>query len=299
MSDYFDPHIIGRIKGLSLRSQNLVESLMVGIHKSRLRGISTEFAQHRQYSEGDDTRRLDWKVFARTDRLYLKEFEAETSMPVRFLLDTSRSMFFKSGRAAMSKFDYAATVVATLAHLLMQQKDTFGLALFSQKVLTMLPAKGSRSHYRNVVDALSAASAHGETDLCNAVANLAPQCKQRGLVVIVSDLVCETEQLALALSQMSFLGQDVILFHVEDPEERDFPFAGPTVFLGPEQEGKLLCDPRDFRNVYLAERRRHLDAIHSDCLRFGFDLEEMPTDGRLDAVLAGFLSLRQARRMSR
>ena len=299
MSDFFDPHIISLVKGLSLRSQHLVESLRVGMHKSRLRGISTEFAQHRQYSDGDDTRRLDWKVFARTDRLYLKEFEAETSMPVRFLLDTSRSMFFKSDKAGLSKFDYAATVVATLSHLLMQQKDTFGLALFSQKVLTMLPPKGSRSHFHHVVEVLSGASAQGETDLCNAVSNLAPQCKQRGLVVIVSDLVCETEQLALALSQMSFLGQDVILFHVEDPEERDFPFAGPTVFLGPENEGKLLCDPRDFRNIYLAERGRHLDAIHNDCLRFGFDLEEMPTDGRLDAVLAGFLSLRQARRMSR
>src|SRR5580658_3099064 len=154
MSDYFDPHIIGRVKGLAIRSQHLVESLMVGMHKSRLRGISTEFAQHRQYTVGDDTRRLDWKVFARTDRLYLKEYEAETSMPVRFLLDTSRSMFFKSERAAMSKFDYAATVAATLCYLLMQQKDTFGLALFSEKVVSVLPARGSRSHFHNVVDLL-------------------------------------------------------------------------------------------------------------------------------------------------
>jgi len=299
MSHYFDPHIIGRIKGLSLRSQHLVESLMVGMHKSRLRGISTEFAQHRQYADGDDTRRLDWKVFARTDRLYLKEFEAETNMPVRFLVDTSRSMFFKSDRAAMSKFDYAATVVATLCYLLMQQKDTFGLALFSQKVQAMLPPKGSRSHFRNIVDVLTGASAQGETDLANAVSNIAPQCKQRGLVVIVSDLLSETESLALSLGQMSFLGQDVILFHVEDPAERDFPFSGPTVFLGPEQEGKLLCEPRDFRNIYLAERRRHLDTIREACLRFGYDVEAMPTDARLDAVLSGFLSLRQVRRMIR
>jgi uncharacterized protein (DUF58 family) len=299
MSDYFDPNIIGRIKGLSLRSQHLVESLMVGMHKSRLRGISTEFAQHRQYADGDDTRRLDWKVFARTNRLYLKEYEAETSMPVRFLLDTSRSMFFKSDRAAMSKFDYAATVVATLCYLLMQQKDTFGLALFSQKVLATLPPKGSRSHFRNIVDVLSAASAQGETDLSSAVTSIAAQCKQRGLVVIVSDLLSETDSLALALGQLSFLGQDAILFHVEDPVERDFPFSGPTVFLGPEQEGKLLCEPRDFRNLYLAERGRHLDAIRDACRRFGYDVEAMPTDAHLDAVLSGFLSLRQVKRMVR
>ncbi len=299
MPDFFDPHIISAVKGLTLRSQHLVESLMTGMHKSRLRGISTEFAQHRQYAAGDDTRRLDWKVFARTDRLYLKEYEAETNMPVRFMLDTSRSMFFKSDGAAMSKFEYAATVVATLAYLLMQQKDTFGLALFGQRVLSVLAPKGSRSHFRAIVDILSQATAQGETDLSNAVTGIAPQCKQRGLVVIVSDLVSDTEQLALALSQMSFLGQDVVLFHVEDPAERNFPFTGPTVFIGPEQEGKLLCDPRDFRNIYLAERRRHLDSIHDACLRFGFDMEPMPTDARLDRVLSGFLSLRQARRMSR
>ncbi len=300
MSDYFDPHIIGRVKSLSLRSQRLVESLMAGMHKSRLRGISTEFAQHRQYAVGDDTRRLDWKVFARTNRLYLKEYEAETNMPVRFLLDTSQSMFFKSENAAISKFDYAATVVATLAYLLMQQKDTFGLSLFSQKVLAMLPPRGSRSHFRAVVDAFSrGATGQGETDLSNAISNIAPQCKQRGLVVIVSDLLSDTEQLALAFGQLSFLGQDVIVFHVEDPAERDFPYTGPTVFLGPEQEGKLLCEPRDFRNIYLAERRSHIDAIHSACLRFGYHLEAMPTDARLDGVLSAFLSLRQARRMVR
>ena len=299
MTDFFDPHIIGRVKGFALRSLRLVESLMAGMHKSRLRGISTEFAQHRQYAVGDDTRRLDWKVFARTNRLYLKEYEAETNMPVRFLIDTSQSMFFKSEKAAMTKFDYAATVVATLAYLLMQQKDTFGLALFSQKVLAMLPPRGSRSHFRNVVEALSGAGGQGQTDLPNAISNIAPQCKQRGVVVIVSDLLSDIEQLALAFGQLSFLGQDVIVFHVEDPAERDFPYAGPTVFLGPEQEGKLLCEPRDFRNVYLAERRNHLDAVHAACLRFGYNLEAMPTDAPLDAVLSAFLSLRQARRMIR
>ncbi|HUT33168.1 MAG TPA: DUF58 domain-containing protein [Planctomycetota bacterium] len=296
MPDFFDPHVIARVRGLDVRSLRLVESLMAGIHRSRLRGISTDFSQHRPYVPGDDTRHLDWKVFARTDRFYLKEYEAETNMPVRFLLDTSHSMFFQSPEAAMSKYEYAATIVATLAYLLMQQKDTFGLALFDEKVRALLPAKGSAAHFRGLVRAMSEATAGGKTSIAGALAALAPQLKHRGLVVVVSDFVADTDRFGEGLGQMSFLGQDVVLFHVEDPVEREFPFAGQTVFLGLEQEGKLVCEPRDLRRAYLAERRRHLGAIQEVCLRFGYELEDMPTDARLDVILSGFLSLRQARR---
>ena len=296
MPDIFDPHVVGRIKGLSLRSLRLVESLRVGMHRSRLRGISTEFAQHRPYVQGDDTRHLDWKVFARTDRLTMKEHEAETSMPVRFLLDTSQSMFFQSDDAAMPKFEYAATLVATLAYLLMQQKDPFGLVLFDEAVRAVLPGRSSGTHFRTIVDTLEQAEGSGKTDISNALLTVAPQLRQRGIVVVVSDFVDETDDLGLGLGQMSFLGQDVILFHIEDPVERDFPFAGQTVFVGSEDEGRLLCEPRDLRNAYLAERRRHLDGIHDLCLRFGYQLEEMPTDAPLDVALASILALRQERR---
>ncbi len=299
MADIFDPETIGRVKGLAVRSLRLVESFMVGMHKSRLRGISTEFAQHRQYVYGDDTKHLDWKVFAKTDRFYVKEYEAETSMRVRFMVDTSRSMFYKSDEAAMSKYEYAATVAATLCYLLMQQKDTFGLVLFDEKIRAVLPAKGSGGHFRSVVDALSKAEPGGKTDLGGAMLSLAPQIKQKGLVVVLSDLVDETDKLAYGLGQMSFLGQDVIIFHVEDPVERDFPFAGQTIFLGLEEEGKLLCEPRDLRNAYLAERRRHLESIREISLRFGYDVQDLHTDTRLDEVLSGFLSLRMARRRFR
>ena len=299
MPDIFDPEVVGRVKGLAVRSLRLVENFMVGMHKSRLRGISTEFAQHRQYVSGDDTRRLDWKVFAKTDRFYVKEYEAETNMAVRFLVDTSRSMFFKSDEAAMSKFEYAATVAATMAYLLMQQKDTFGLVLFDEKVRAALPPKGSSGHFRNVTEALSKASPGGKTDIGGALLSIAPQIKQKGLVVVLSDLVDESERLGSGLGQMSFLGQDVIVFHVEDPAERDFPFSGQTIFLGLEEESRLLCDPRDLRNAYVAERKRHLDAIRELALRFGYDVEDLPTDARLDEVLSGFLSLRLARRRRR
>lgn len=300
MPDYFDPQVIGRVKGLDLRSLRMVESLMVGMHKSKMRGISTEFAQHRQYVTGDDTKHLDWKVFAKTDRFYVKQYEVETSMPVFFMLDASPSMFFKSDDAAMTKFEYAATVLATMSYLLMQQKDTFGLAVFDDKIRTHLPSRSSGTHYRQILDLLGKITgAGGKTDLGTAILNLAPQLKMRGMVVIISDFVDDPERLGLGLGQLSFAEQDVLLLHVEDPAERDFAFSGQTIFLGSEGEGKLLCDPRDLRNTYLRARKNHLAGVRSFCMRFGYNLEEMPTDARLDETLSSLLSLRLARRKAR
>ena len=297
--DYFDPKVIGRIKDLQMRSLRLVESFMAGMHKSRLLGISTEFAQHRQYVPGDDVKHLDWKVFAKTDRFHVKQYEAETNMRVTFLVDTSRSMFFTGDGGALSKFDYAATVVAALAYLLLAEKDTFGLMLFDRTVHTVLRPRSSGGHYRHVIAALESAAPGEQTSLIECLSTMVARLSQRGLVVIVSDFLTDTEDLARALGQFSFSGQDVICFHVEDAVERDFPFAGQTVFLGPEGEGRMLCDGRDLRNAYLVERARHLEGVRAACLRFGYDLEHMATDHRLDAALAGFLTLRAARRAVR
>ena len=299
MPDYFDPHVIGRIKSLELRSLRLVESFMTGMHKSRLLGISTEFAQHRQYVPGDDVKHLDWKVFAKTDRFYVKQYEAETNMQVTFLLDTSNSMFFKSEDAALSKFDYAATVLAALGYLLLQQKDIFGLMLFDEKLNSVVRARGSGSHFRNCLQLLGSAAPSGKTSLREAMHGMTTQLKRKGLVIVISDFIDDVEQLGLSLGQLSFARQDAILFHIEDPIEREFPFSGQTIFLGMEDEGKLLCEPRDLRNAYLQERARHIEDIRQAALGFGYDLEQLQTDQRLDAALSGFLSLRLARKRVR
>jgi uncharacterized protein (DUF58 family) len=299
MADYFDPHVIGRIKGYELRSLRLVESYMAGIHRSRLLGISTEFAQHRPYVPGDDTKHLDWKVFAKTDRFYVKQYEAETNMKVFFVVDTSNSMHFRSDDAAMSKFDYAATIAASLAFLLMQQKDTFGLMLFDEHVRTTLPARGSHGHFRNLAAALQDARPGGQTRLADALAALGPHLKGRGLVVVLSDFLTDLDGLNLGLGQISFGDHDVALFHVHDPLERDFPFAGQTIFVGPEDEGRLLCEPRDLRNAYLRAKRDHAAQLHTIALRFGFSLEPIHTDARMDESLSKFLAERLARRKRR
>jgi uncharacterized protein (DUF58 family) len=303
MADYFDPEIISRVKGLEMRSLRLVESFMVGIHKSRLRGISTEFAQHRQYVVGDDTKHLDWKVYAKTDRYFIKEYEAETNMPVYFFLDVSPSMFYKSEEAALSKFEYCATMIATLAYLLTQQKDTFGLVLFDEKPRTIMAPKGSGSHLRNAMTVMEqvepAASGSMETKIGDALLAAAPTMKRKGVVVIMSDLVDEPDDMGRGLGQMSFMGQDLILFHMEDASERDFPFLGQTIFRGLENEGKLLCDPEDLREAYLQERREHLDKVRQICMRFAYEVRDLANDMRMDAALSAFLQARLVRRRRR
>jgi uncharacterized protein (DUF58 family) len=299
MASLLDPQVLGRVKGYEVRSLRLVESFMVGMHKSTLLGISTEFAQHRPYVSGDDTKHLDWKVFARTDRTFVKQYEAETSMQVLFLLDASRSMFFKGDGSALSKFEYAGTTVAALAYLLMQQHDAFGLVLFDREVKTFLPPRGSMSHFRTMTDLLEKATPGEETDLTNVLATVAPRLKRRSLVVLLSDFVADTAELGTSVGQVSFGHHDLTLFHVEDAAERDFLFAGQTIFTGPENEGRLLCEPRDLRLAYLAARRRHLDSVRESCLRFGYEVEEMPTDADMGEALSKFLAFRQLKRTRR
>lgn len=299
MTNYFDPKIIGRIKNLDLRSMRLVESFQSGMHKSKILGISTEFAQHRQYTEGDEIKHIDWKVFAKTDKYYIKQYEAETSMNTYFLLDTSASMFFKSDEAGMSKFDYAATAVSAMMYLIQTQKDTFGLGLFSDKIHTRLPAKGSKSHYQNCNRLLEAAKPTPSTNVASALTTVASQMSLPGIVVIVSDFIDNLDKLSLSLGQMNFIGHDVIIFRVEDPLERDFSYGGQTIFVGPENEGKLLCDPRDLRTAYLDEREKHITEVRQICRRSGYELEHMYTDSPLDATLASIIASRAARKMAR
>jgi len=298
-AQFIDPKVLMRVGNLELVARNVVEGFINGLHRAPFFGASIDFAEHRGYVAGDDIRRVDWRLYARTDRFYVKQYEAETSMPVYFLLDASPSMFFKSPQAAMSKFDYAATVVVTLAFLLMEQKDLFGAAVFDEKIRAIFPAKSSGSHFRLILDALSKAQPGGKTDIGAAILNLGPMLKSSGLVFIVSDFVDDWEKLGMGLGQLSFCGQDVVLLHVEDPVERDFHFRGRSIFLGMEAEGKLLCDPRDLRGAYLRKRRAHLEAIRQTALRFRYSIEEMPTDSRLDTVLSGILSRRLAGRKVR
>jgi uncharacterized protein (DUF58 family) len=288
----FDPHVIARIERLELRARRLVEGFMIGIHRSPYHGISTDFAEHRHYVQGDDTRHLDWKIYARSDRFYVKKYEQDTNLEARFLLDASRSMFFAGEGAAMSKFEYAATLVASLAYLLHRQGDAVGLVLFDDRIREFLPPGATLRHYRHLTDTLERASPGGDTALGDALKKIGSQFRRRGLVVVVSDFLDDIAPLAEGLGLHDCEGNEVILFRIEDPVERTLPFRGPSVLLGLEGEQRIRCDPRDLRGQYLAHRARHIGELHDACRQHGFMMEEAPTDAPLDGVLQGFLSTR-------
>jgi len=290
---YFDPAVISKLKGLTVRARRVVEGVMLGMHKSPFRGISSEFAQHRNYVPGDDLRHLDWKVFARSDRLYIKQFQQETSLTCHFVLDCSESMSYAGG-APLSKFDYAATLAASFAHLVISQQDSVGLTLFADKVRTTLPAKSTFGHLSNLIATMENVTVAGPTQVGGSLGPVAGQLKRRSLVVLLSDFLDDTQPFAYGMNRLRFDGHDVIVLHLVDPWEKDFPFAGPSILEGHEKSGRLVCDPRDLREIYLEERHDHVEEIKSLCRGMHYDYQEIITREPLDEALATLLHAREA-----
>jgi uncharacterized protein (DUF58 family) len=290
---YFDPAVISQLKGLTVRARRVVEGVMLGMHKSPLRGFSTEFAQHRNYVPGDDTRHLDWKVLAKSDRLYIKQYQQETNLLCHFVVDCSESMSYAGG-GAMSKYDYAATLAASFAHLVISQQDSVGLTLFAENVRTTLPGKSTFGHLTNLISTLETVTATGLTSIGGVLGPVAAQLKRRSLVVLISDFLDDTAPFTYGMNRLRYDGHDVIVLHLADPWEQEFPFAGPSILEGHEKSGRLVCDPRDLREIYLEERREHLDEIRSLCRGMHYDYQEIATSEPLDIALATLLQAREA-----
>lgn len=288
---YFDPAIISQLKGLTVRARRVVEGVMLGMHKSPFRGISAEFAQHRSYVPGDDLRHLDWKVYAKSDRFFVKQFNQETNLTCHFVVDASESMSYAGG-APWSKFDCAATLVTSFAHLVVGQQDSVGLTLFAQNVRTTLPARSTFGHLGHLAATLENVTAAGLTRLGGCLGPVAGFLKRRSLVVIVSDFLDDTDPFAYGLNRLRFDGHDVIVLHLADPFEQSFPFAGPSILEGHERSGRLVCDPRDLREIYLQERQAHLEEIQSLCRGLHYDYQEIATSEPLDVALATLLNAR-------
>ena len=261
-SEYFDPEVIARIQKLEVRARKVVEGHMLGLHRSPFRGISVEFAEHRPYVFGDDIRHLDWKVYARLDRFYIKQHEQETNLRCQLVLDCSESMMYK-GDAPLSKFEYGATLFATMSYLLIQQQDACGLTLFDKDVRTSIPPKATLGHYHSMLKVLEQITAGSSTMVGGSLGKVAAQLKRRGMVVIISD-----------------------------PYERDFPFSGPSIIEGMEKMGNLTCDPADLRGVYLRERAAHLEELHGVCKRMNFSMEVIVTSDPVDMSLSTIITHR-------
>jgi uncharacterized protein (DUF58 family) len=287
---YLDPQTLAKLEGLQLRARRIVEGYVSGPHRSPYHGFSIEFAQHRQYVPGDDLRYVDWKVFGRTDKVYLKQYEEETNLVSYFLLDTSQSMHYQGERSPLSKLEYAKCVAASLAYLILQQRDSVGLTTFDSQIRSMVRASGQPSHIRQLVHVMEQSHADKKTAMGPIFHDLAERFKKRGIVVILSDLFDDVASIMTGIKHFRHRRHEVIVFHIIDPDEREFPFRQTTKFLGLEQLPEVVTDPRRLRQAYLREFENFLRSVSLGCRSQQVDYVPIMTDQPLDIALSCYLS---------
>jgi uncharacterized protein (DUF58 family) len=290
-----DPQRLARLEGLQLRARLIVEGYVSGVHRSPYHGFSIEFAEHREYAPGDDLRYLDWKVFGRTDKFYLKQFEEETNLVCSLLLDTSESMAYQGPAAPMSKLEYAQCAAASLAYLVLRQQDSVGLVTFDQEIRALVRPSSNPSHLKQILHVMQEAAGERKTATGPIFHELAERFKKRGIVVIFSDLFDDVDSILAGLKHFRHRRHEVILFHVLDPAELDFPFQQTTLFRGLEQLPDVLIEPRALRAAYLREFERFIHRVKQGCRMHQIDYVLMRTDRTLDVALSSYLASRMKR----
>lgn len=265
---------------------------MSGIHRSRSKGFSVEFEEHREYSPGDEIRRIDWKALGKFDKYFIKEYEDETNLKAHLILDISASMDYASD--GLTKFDYACILTASLAYLILKQQDAAGLVTFSDRIETFIPPKASRGYLIEILHALDRCKPFGETDVGKTLQEVAGEVKRRGLVILVSDLLDEPEEIMKGLRLFRFKGNDVIVFHLMDAAERDLPFDGNLIFEDSEEKTlRVAADPQAIRNVYRKVVEEFVDDLRKQCRENSIDYQLLPTSTPLDHALVSYLSWRR------
>ena len=292
-TELLDTATLARLSNLQLLARTVVEGFILGLHKSPFRGFSVEFAEYRSYVPGDDVKHIDWKVYAKSDKYFLKLFEEETNLACHVVLDASGSMGYGSG--PLTKFQYAARLAACLAHLMMRQRDATGLVMFDTEVRTFLPARGQQSHLQRVLGVLEQCRPGKETDLAEPLHQVAEAIRKRGLVVLISDLLGDVEAMLGALQHLKFAGHDVIVFQVLDPDELEFPFEQLVELTDIETGEKVKTSGRSAREQYLREFQAHQAAIRDGCAGLKIDHATFDTRMPLDFALAEYLYRRGRR----
>jgi uncharacterized protein (DUF58 family) len=294
-SPLLDPRTLARLEGLELRARRIVEGYVAGLHRSPYQGFSNEFAEHREYAPGDDLRYVDWKVFGKSDRFYLKQFEEETNLICYLLVDTSESMQYQSPGAPMSKLAYAECAAASLAYLVLRQRDSVGLVTFDQEVRQLIRPSSNPTQLKRIVRVMEDTAAARKTRTGPIFHDLAERFARRGIVVILSDLFDDLEAILAGLKHFHHRRHDVIVLHVLDPAEIDFPFQQVTMFKGLEGLGEIVAEPRGLRAAYQKEVGAFLKQIQTGCRAQQIDYLMVRTNEPLDTVLTAFLSARKQR----
>jgi uncharacterized protein (DUF58 family) len=292
---YLDPRTLAKLQGLELRARSVVEGYVSGGHRSPYHGFSIEFAEHREYTQGDDLRYVDWKVFGKTDKFYLKQYEEETNLVSYMLVDTSESMRYKSADAPLSKLEYAQCVAAALSYLILQQQDSVGLVTFDDEIRSLVRASGNPSHLKQLLAVMENSRPERKTQTGPIFHDLAERLKRRGLVLILSDLFDDVPAMMAGLKHFRHRRHEVVVFQVLDPAELDFPFRQTTLFRGMEQLPDVLTDPRALRRAYLDEFGKFLQAVRKGCRAQRIDYVLLRTDQSLEIALSSYLASRMNR----
>jgi uncharacterized protein (DUF58 family) len=291
---YLKPEVIRQIARLDLRAQFIVKGFLQGLHASPFHGFSVEFSEHRKYTAGDNPQDIDWLVYAKTDKYYIKKFEAETNITGYLVMDLSRSMAY-TYRQELTKFDYSICLAAALCYLMVHQQDPVGLITFDERIRDSLPPRSKRTQIGNVLSLLSKLRPAGKTEIAKSLIQIAAMLKHRSLVMLFSDLLADPDPIIKALHRLRHGGHDVILFHVLDEAEVHFPFDGVIEFEEPESQEKLQVDAGGFRKDYLTEVQRFRDRYRRECFQAGVDYVPLDTSMPFDKALIEYLVNRRTR----
>ena len=291
---YLKPEVIRQVSRLDLRAKFIVEGFIAGLHASPFHGFSVEFSEHRKYTSGDNIADIDWNVYAKTDRFYIKKFQAETNLTGYLVMDLSGSMGY-TYRQELTKFEYSICLAAALGYLMIHQQDPCGLIAFDERIRHSLAPKSKRRQLGNILSLLANLKPTGKTEIAKSLTQIAAMLRQRSLLMMFTDLLADPEPVMQALRRIRHGGHDVILFHVLDEAEVKFPFNGMTEFEDPETGDKLQVDASNFRADYLAEVAAFRDTYRRECFKSGIDYVPLDTSMQFDKALIEYLISRRAR----
>jgi len=291
---FLKPEVVAKLKGIDLKARLVVEGFLAGLHRSPYKGFSVEFTEHRPYMPGDEPKRIDWKVYAKTDRFVVREYEEETNLRAYLVLDASGSMAYATGR--VTKLEYANMLAASLAYLLLHQKDSAGLITFSDRINAYVPPRSTPAHLNALLHQLSIVKPAGDTDIAGTFHQLAERVKRRGLVIIMSDLWDEPQAVLTALRHFRHKKHEVLVFHIQDPNEREFAFRNPVVLKDMETGQELTVDPRVLREQYQRDFDKFFATFEHGCREAAIDYHRITTDTPFDRALFSYLERRSRMR---
>jgi uncharacterized protein (DUF58 family) len=289
---YLNTEVLARISNLQLLARAVVEGFILGLHRSPYHGSSVEFSEYRQYTAGEEIKHIDWKVYGKTDRYYVKRFEAETNLACHILLDASGSMSYKSNEQGFSKLEYAASLAACLSYFMIGQRDATGLMIFDKEIRSTLPPRLSHTHLQRILADLDGLKAGGDTNLATPLNSIADSLKRRGVIILISDLLDDVESLRSALSRFRFQGHDIIVFQIMDEAELKFPFESMTEFTDLETGKQALVSPKGMRATYMKELEKFLSNAQKACADVKADYSLFNTASPLELALSEYLHRR-------